>query len=193
MRGSINGLKSLILNESLCAYYVHFFAHQLQLTLIAVAKKNVDCSELFDSLAILLNVIASSPKRKEILRDKQAEHIEKALQMGEIASVSGLNQENGLNRPDDTRWGSHFKTILSVFALFSIVLDVIDAIGNFCDGTEIVKVCVEKFRMGDWIDAMCDQSMVKTRGLPNKRTRPNVQLEMGESSSGPVVPPVEAL
>ncbi|XP_074266153.1 uncharacterized protein LOC141588617 [Silene latifolia] len=72
MRGSINGLKSLIMNESPCAYYVHCFAHQLQLTLIAVAKKNVDCSELFDSLAILLNVIASSPKRKEIFRDKQA-------------------------------------------------------------------------------------------------------------------------
>ncbi|XP_074293219.1 uncharacterized protein LOC141620183 [Silene latifolia] len=140
MRGSINGLKSLIMNESPCAYYVHCFAHQLQLTLIAVAKKNVDCSELFDSLAILLNVIASSPKRKEIFRDKQAEHLEKALQMGEVASWSGLNQEKGLNRPGDTRWGSHFKTILSVFSSFSIVLDVLEAIGDFCDGLELVKV-----------------------------------------------------
>ncbi|XP_074318223.1 uncharacterized protein LOC141655018 [Silene latifolia] len=34
--------------------------------------------------------------------------------------------------------------------------------------------------------------MVKTRGLPNKRTRANVQLETGQSSSEPVVPPVEA-
>ncbi|KAK9672138.1 hypothetical protein RND81_12G079400 [Saponaria officinalis] len=39
MRGSINGLKTLILNESPSAYYVHCFAHQLQLTLVAVAKK----------------------------------------------------------------------------------------------------------------------------------------------------------
>lgn len=56
MRGAINGLKSLILKESPCAYYVHCFAHQLQLTLVAVAKKNVDCSVLFDSLAILLKI-----------------------------------------------------------------------------------------------------------------------------------------
>ncbi|XP_074290438.1 uncharacterized protein LOC141617155 [Silene latifolia] len=34
--------------------------------------------------------------------------------------------------------------------------------------------------------------MVNTRGLPSKRTRGNVQLETGQSSREPVVPPVEA-
>ncbi|XP_074299582.1 uncharacterized protein LOC141630713 [Silene latifolia] len=168
MRGSINGLKSLIMNESPCAYYVHCFAHQLQLTLIAVAKKNVDCSELFDSLAILLNVIASSPKRKEIFRDKQAEHLEKALQMGEVASGSGLNQEKGLNRPGDTRWGSHFKTILSVFSSFSIVLDVLEAIGDFCDGTELVKVEKLAHTMRTFDFVFIGQLMITILGITNE-------------------------
>ena len=39
MRGEFNGLKTLILQENPRAYYVHCFAHQLQLTLVAVAKK----------------------------------------------------------------------------------------------------------------------------------------------------------
>jgi hypothetical protein len=44
MKGHVNGLKKLIMDESPSAYYVHWFAHQLQLTLVAVAKENLDCN-----------------------------------------------------------------------------------------------------------------------------------------------------
>ena len=40
MRGEFNGLKALILKENPSAYYVHYFAHQLQLALVAVAKNH---------------------------------------------------------------------------------------------------------------------------------------------------------
>ncbi|XP_010694910.3 uncharacterized protein LOC104907650 [Beta vulgaris subsp. vulgaris] len=63
MRGEIDGLKTLIMNENPSAYYVHCFAHQLQLTLVAVAKDNDDCIWLFEQLEILLNVIGVSCKR----------------------------------------------------------------------------------------------------------------------------------
>jgi hypothetical protein len=43
MKGDIKGLKTLIMKESPCAYYIHCFAHQLQLVLIVVAKGNTDC------------------------------------------------------------------------------------------------------------------------------------------------------
>jgi len=38
MKGEINGLKTLIMKDSPSAYYIHYFAHQLQLTLVAIAK-----------------------------------------------------------------------------------------------------------------------------------------------------------
>ncbi|XP_021728021.1 zinc finger MYM-type protein 1-like [Chenopodium quinoa] len=41
MKGEINGLKTLIMNDTPRAYYIHCFAHQLQLTLVAVAKKMI--------------------------------------------------------------------------------------------------------------------------------------------------------
>lgn len=41
MRGEYNGLKALILKDNDCAYFVHWFAHQLQLAVVAVAKKNI--------------------------------------------------------------------------------------------------------------------------------------------------------
>ncbi|WVZ54309.1 hypothetical protein U9M48_005128 [Paspalum notatum var. saurae] len=48
MKGHANGLKKLIMDESPSAYYVHCFAHQLQLTLVSVAKENIECSWFFD-------------------------------------------------------------------------------------------------------------------------------------------------
>jgi hypothetical protein len=42
MKGNVNGLKQIIMNES-PSYYVHCFTHQLQLSLVVVAKGNQDC------------------------------------------------------------------------------------------------------------------------------------------------------
>lgn len=39
MNGEYNGLKALVLEHSPSAYYVHCFAHQLQLILVAISKK----------------------------------------------------------------------------------------------------------------------------------------------------------
>ena len=47
MKGGIKGLKILIMQESPSAYYIHCFAHQLQLVLVAVAKGNTDCKGFF--------------------------------------------------------------------------------------------------------------------------------------------------
>ncbi|XP_057246694.1 uncharacterized protein LOC130589451 [Beta vulgaris subsp. vulgaris] len=105
MRGEIAGLKTLITDECPQAYYVHCFAHQLQLTLVAVAKKNSDCSWLFlDVLPLLLNFVGESG--------------------------TGLNQEKSLSRPGDTRWGSHFKTIVNVLDLYRPILESLDAIAE---------------------------------------------------------------
>ena len=90
MQGAINGLKTLVLNECPQAYFVHCFAHQLQLTQVAIAKRNSDCGWLFvDVLAPLLNFVGGSSKRKEFLREKQATRVVEALSLGELESGSG--------------------------------------------------------------------------------------------------------
>jgi len=48
------------------------------------------------------------------------------LQNGDIKSGSGLNQELSLKRPGDTRWGSYYKSLLNVVALFPHIVDVVD-------------------------------------------------------------------
>ncbi|KAL4600609.1 hypothetical protein ACB092_11G211400 [Castanea dentata] len=96
MQGDINGLKTLILKENKSAFYVHCFANQLQLTLVAVAKNHINIVELF------------------LCED---------LENGVRRSGQGLNQETNLKRPGDTRWGSYYGTIFNLILMFSAIVD----------------------------------------------------------------------
>ncbi|CAH9140347.1 unnamed protein product [Cuscuta epithymum] len=143
MQGRLSGLKTLILNENSTAYYIHCFAHQLQLALVAVATKNLLIAEFFRVVAQLINVIGGSCKRSDILREKQLNFIVEALESGKISSGRGLNQESSLQRAGDTRWGSHYRSLVSLISMFSAVGDVLDVIHDDEVTTSMQKVEIE--------------------------------------------------
>ncbi|XP_030970139.1 zinc finger MYM-type protein 1-like [Quercus lobata] len=138
MQGDINGLKTLILKENKSAFYVHCFAHQLQLTLVAVAKNHINIAEFFYVVRNLVIVVGGSCKRRDALRDTQFAKIKEDLDNGVRRSGQGLNQETNLKRPGDTRWGSYYGTILSLILMFSAVVDVLEIIKE--DGLSDQKV-----------------------------------------------------
>ena len=70
MRGEFNGLKALILNNNPNAYYVHCFAHRLQLTLMAVTKKHNEVEDVFNFISSIINIVGASCKRMEVIREK---------------------------------------------------------------------------------------------------------------------------
>ena len=63
-----------------------------------------------------------------MLRGQQNAKVFEALNSGEILSGRGLNQETSLSRAGDTRWGSHYGTLVSLIALFPSVIDVLQMI-----------------------------------------------------------------
>ncbi|XP_066375258.1 uncharacterized protein [Miscanthus floridulus] len=93
MRGEFNGLKSLVMRENSSAYYVHFFAHQLQLVVVAVARKHTGIAEFFSKISTLLNVVGGSSKRRDMIRDINLKEVSKALGRGLLETGIGLNQE----------------------------------------------------------------------------------------------------
>ncbi|KAJ6795457.1 zinc finger MYM-type protein 1-like [Iris pallida] len=137
MKGEFNGLKTLIMNENESAYYVHCFAHQLQLALVAVARKHVDIADFFNIISTLMNVMGASCKRKDMIRQKQAKKVAKGIKSGLIETGKGLNQELSLKRAGDTRWGSHYRSLLNLAALFSYVVEVLEVVS--CDATDSSK------------------------------------------------------
>ncbi|KAL6659901.1 hypothetical protein ACP70R_002023 [Stipagrostis hirtigluma subsp. patula] len=140
MKGHIGGLKKLIMDESPSAYYVHCFAHQLQLTLVAVAKENQACISFFEQLRFLLSIIVISCKKIKMLREAQAQQILEALDLGEFETGIGMNQEMGLGRPCDTRWNSHHKTVMHTVLLYPTIRNVLIMVGDdHSQGTEAVN------------------------------------------------------
>ena len=137
MKGNANGLKKLIMDESPSAYYVYCFAHQLQLTLVAVAKESGDCTWFFQQLAHLLNALGMSCKKMRLLRIAQAEELISSLELEEVEAGSGQNQEMGLGRPCDTRWGSHFKTVNNVISMYGALRRVLRKIGDEYNSAEV--------------------------------------------------------
>ncbi|XP_025692769.1 uncharacterized protein [Arachis hypogaea] len=92
MRGEWKGLQALIIQECPYAYYVHCFAHQLQLALVAAAKEVVDVHAFFQSLSNIINVVCSSCKRNDELRSAYATEISHLVATNQIETGRGVNQ-----------------------------------------------------------------------------------------------------
>lgn len=90
MQGNLKGLKTLILNENPCAYYIHCFAHQLQLVLVKVSKTHPLVELLFDSITAIMNCVGGSCQRMDLVRAKELERVAKGLDTGEIISGTGI-------------------------------------------------------------------------------------------------------
>ncbi|XP_031265630.1 uncharacterized protein LOC116124058 [Pistacia vera] len=65
-------------------------------------------------------------QRRDLLNEKQALKVKKAIESGELSTGQGLNQDTSLKRPGETRWGSHYGTLLSLINLFSSVIEVLE-------------------------------------------------------------------
>ncbi|XP_071732585.1 uncharacterized protein [Rutidosis leptorrhynchoides] len=126
MHGEFNGLKALILKDNSSAYDIHCFAQQLQLVVVAVAKHHNRVGDFFDKLALVVNVVSASCKRKDMIREAYKDRLAKEIASGEVETGSGKNQELSLVRAGDTRWGSHHKTTSSLKSLFPEVVKVLD-------------------------------------------------------------------
>ncbi|XP_076915661.1 uncharacterized protein LOC143575091 [Bidens hawaiensis] len=134
MRGELNGLKQKILAENKCAFYIHCFAHQLQLVVVATSSEYASVSSFFDYLTKIVNIVGASCKRKDLIRQKQHDDFVKRIETGEVCTGKGKNQEMSLARAGDTRWGSHLKTILRLLDLWKPVREVLIALSR--EGTD---------------------------------------------------------
>ncbi|CAN0846966.1 Zinc finger MYM-type protein 1 [Linum grandiflorum] len=93
MSGEYNGLKALFPQECPYAYFVHCFAHRLQLTLVALAK---DCGPIWKFFSLLdkvINLVKSSPKRTTELLEAHKRDTKQMVERGELETRRGANQK----------------------------------------------------------------------------------------------------
>ncbi|XP_016206434.1 uncharacterized protein LOC107646792 [Arachis ipaensis] len=150
MRGEWKGLQALIIQECPYAYYVHCFAHQLQLALVAAAKEVVDVHAFFQSLSNIINVVCSSCKRNDELQSAYATEIFHLVATNQIETGRGANQIGTLKRSGDTNsvidfqlkeLNSRFSEQATELLILSTSLDPKDAFKLFsvCNICNLVK------------------------------------------------------
>ena len=67
MRGEFNGLQKQIRDENPHDFYVHCFAHQLQLVVVAVSTCCSSFSDFFNYVGLIVTSASSSCRRKDTL------------------------------------------------------------------------------------------------------------------------------
>ncbi|CAN0925417.1 Zinc finger MYM-type protein 1 [Linum grandiflorum] len=125
MSGQYNGLKALFLQECPYAYFVHCFAHRLQLTLVASAK---DCSPIWKFFSLLdkvIKLVKSSPKCTTELLEAHKRDTEQMVERGKLETGRGANQNTTLQRAGATHWRSHFFSVDSLIKMFAAVCEVL--------------------------------------------------------------------
>ncbi|KAK9714341.1 hypothetical protein RND81_06G087200 [Saponaria officinalis] len=132
MRGEWSGLQALFLNECPYAYYVHCFAHRLQLALIAVtppaSRDVISVYQFFSKLTFIVNIITSSAKRHDQLQAAHLAEIERLLELEELETGKGKNQIGTVKRAGDTRWGSHFGSLNSLLNMYNASCSVLQTV-----------------------------------------------------------------
>ncbi|CAL9020865.1 unnamed protein product [Prunus brigantina] len=128
IRGQWNGLQALFLNDCPYAYYIHCFAHRLQLALNVAAKEVGVNWRFFSMLNNIVNFVGASAKRHSELKLSQKAEIQGLLKAGKLGMGTRANQIRCLQQPGTTRWGSHFSSIRSLIYLFGATKTLLDEI-----------------------------------------------------------------
>ncbi|XP_075670249.1 uncharacterized protein LOC142640021 [Castanea sativa] len=135
MQGMWNELQALILNDCPYAYYIHCFAPRLQLALVKASKQIVPISGFFLKLLLVIKTVNVSCKRNEQLKVANANEIARLIDFEELETGSELNQIGTLQRPVETRWSSHFRSISSLLRMFTSTVEVLlNIIDDASDG-----------------------------------------------------------
>ncbi|CAN0924746.1 Zinc finger MYM-type protein 1 [Linum grandiflorum] len=125
MSGQYNGSKALFLQECPYTYFVHCFAHRLQLTLVSLAKDYCPIWKFFSLLDKVMNLVKSSPKHTTELLEAHKWDTEQMVECGELKTGRGANQNTTLQCAGATRWSSHFFSVDSLIKMFAAVCEVL--------------------------------------------------------------------
>jgi hypothetical protein len=129
MRDEFHGLQRWVLDENPYAFYIHCFAHKLQLVVIVVAKCCPSVMDFFTYTTLIVNTVNASCKRHDQLAQEHHDNLVHSLETGEVFSGREKRQATNLARPEDIRWGSHHKTLWCLQYMWKAVLEVLE---NIC-------------------------------------------------------------
>ncbi|XP_028076155.1 uncharacterized protein LOC114278337 [Camellia sinensis] len=123
----------------------------------AMAKNHNQIALFFTLVSNVVNAVGASCKSRDIVREKQAAKVAEALNTRKLSSGQSLNQETNLKRAGDTRWGSHYGTLVSLASMFSTMIDVLERISeDGLNSEQRAEANLQKMRESGWTSLLDD-------------------------------------
>ena len=113
MIGEFNGLQKQIRDEDPYAFYVHCFAHQLQLIIVSVTSSCSSFDDFFNYVSLIVTSASSSCKRKDKLITKHREEILEKLESGQNFLRKGQALEDKFSSSWRNKVGFSFNNLSS--------------------------------------------------------------------------------
>ncbi|XP_010484985.1 PREDICTED: uncharacterized protein LOC104763292 [Camelina sativa] len=86
--------------------------------------------------------VGASCKRKDMIRESHRKKIQEEINNGERSTGTGFNQEISLQRPGNTRWSSHYRTLVRLIELFSSIIELQEFNNRFNEVNTELLICV---------------------------------------------------
>ncbi|XP_058752305.1 uncharacterized protein LOC131625458 [Vicia villosa] len=144
----------------------------MQLVVVSVASNCSSIHDFFEYISLIVTTTSASCKRKDALKEAQHQDILNKLKSGEISQGKGLHQSSSLTRPRDTRWGSHYTTLIRLDQMWSSMLEVLsivdeDGRGPSLAAVDDVKARLAILRESGWNDLFSDvQEFCFSQSIP---------------------------
>ncbi|XP_026430949.1 zinc finger MYM-type protein 1-like [Papaver somniferum] len=142
MWGAMNGLQALFLKDCPYAYYVHCFAHRLQLALEKAAKNNGNVWSFYSMLNSIITLVTASSRRTSDFQSAQEEDTEIKIQNGDVETGKGDNQLGTCESSDDYSVGEaqdtdeNIKSFKFIFVLL-LMHKIMGIIDTLCQGLQL--------------------------------------------------------
>jgi hypothetical protein len=98
------------------------------MVIVSIASCCSSFDDFFNYVGLIVTSASSSCRRKDKLIANHRSTILSQLESGEIFSEKGKHQNTNLVRPGDTRWGSHFRTLLRIESMWNSTVKVLSMI-----------------------------------------------------------------
>jgi hypothetical protein len=165
MRGEFNGLQKKILDENPYVFYVHYFAHQLQLVVVSIANCYSSVIDFFEYTSFIVTTTSASCKRRDKLIENQRQNTMWHIETSEVSIGRGLNEETILARPRDTRWGSHHVTLVCLSQMWESVIKVLQMVHEDGQVPNQTSGLIQKMECFEFVFVMV--VMLKVLGITN--------------------------
>jgi hypothetical protein len=126
MQGQYIGVKSRLLEINTKAYFVHCYAHRLNLVIVDTVSRNTMCRNFFGIISQLYNFIEGSTKRHGLFHLVQKEI---SSELGNIEPGSA-GRTYSLNSVSQTRWSSRVESCRAIQRTLPAIFDTLGRISR---------------------------------------------------------------